>query len=517
MTRLRTLILPFLLALSASGAGTDPFQARARVERDAAGPLLVVELDVPPGHIVYADSFKVTGEGAKLELVKAPQSHEKKDTFTGEMKLVFDAPVVASYRLAGAGSEVNVRVAYQGCDEEVCFFPQVKKFALATGVEVAPAVAETTAAPPPVASAPAPATWASRLERFEVVATASGYMKVEPFLAFLGGGAAEASGPGRGMAVTLLLILLGGLALNLTPCVLPLVPINLAILGAGTQAASKRQGFLLGGLYGFAIALVYGALGLAVVLFGAKFGALNASIPFNVVIAAVFLIMALAMFDIIQVDLSRFQTASAPGAGPGRGKYLAALIAGAVSALLAGACVAPAVISTLLLSASLYAEGIRAAALLPFLLGVGMALPWPFAGAGLSVLPKPGAWMVRVKQAMGLLILVMAGYYAFVAWSIAKARREDTAAQSIAALEKALAASLQDQRPVFIDFWATWCKNCEAMEATTFQQPAVAQRFADMHVVKFQAEQPDASPAREVLDHFRAVGLPTYILLRPKP
>ena len=63
---------------------------------------------------------------------------------------------------------------------------------------------------------------------------------------------------GRGPLAILLLVLVGGLALNLTPCVLPMIPINLAIIGAGAQAGSRGRGFLLGGAYGAAMALVYG-------------------------------------------------------------------------------------------------------------------------------------------------------------------------------------------------------------------------------------------------------------------
>ena len=527
MKRLSAFLLASLLLFAprVPAAGADPFTATARVEKDAGGQTLVVELAIPAGHIVYDDTVKVKAEGGVLELLSRSEPHEKVDPFSGEKRKIFDSDLRAVYRLTPSAPELKVRVDYQGCDKEVCFFPQKKLFTLA--VEAAPAAAApvTPAAVPavaPPAPAPAPgaavgAAWQEALKGFDVAGTANGYLKVEPFIRFLSGGASAgaAGGDGRGMWWTLLLILLGGAALNLTPCVLPLVPVNLAILGAGTRAASRRQGFLLGGLYGLSIAFVYGALGIAVVLFGAKFGALNASIAFNIVIAVVFLVMALAMFDVIQVDLSRFQ--SGGGGGTSRGKYAAAVVAGAVSALLAGACVAPAVISTLVLSASLYAEGHRLAALLPFLLGAGMGLPWPFAGAGLSVLPKPGAWMVRVKQGMGVLILLLAAYYGYLAWSIRAARRGDTAAQSIAQLEQALREAKQDGRPVFIDFWATWCKNCEAMEATTFKDAAVARELARYHVVKFQAEQPAEPPAVSVLDHFGAVGLPTYVILKPRP
>src|ERR1019366_2132920 len=80
---------------------------------------------------------------------------------------------------------------------------------------------------------------------------------------------------GRGPLMILLLVLVGGLALNLTPCVLPMIPINLAIIGAGAQAGSRSRGFMLGTAYGAAMALVYGAIGLVVILTAGTFGTIN--------------------------------------------------------------------------------------------------------------------------------------------------------------------------------------------------------------------------------------------------
>jgi len=90
------------------------------------------------------------------------------------------------------------------------------------------------------------------------------------------------------------LILLGGLALNLTPCVLPMIPINLPILGAGRENRDRRRSIVLGGAYGAGMALAYGGLGLVVVLTGSKFGALNSSPWFNFAIAVVFVVLGLA-------------------------------------------------------------------------------------------------------------------------------------------------------------------------------------------------------------------------------
>ena len=91
---------------------------------------------------------------------------------------------------------------------------------------------------------------------------------------------------------------------------------------------------------------------------------------------------------------------------------------GAIAALLAGACVAPVVIQVVLFSSDLYAQGTVVALGLPFLLGIGMAIPWPIAGAGLTALPRPGAWMVRVKQAFGVVILATAAYYGYLGYTL---------------------------------------------------------------------------------------------------
>ena len=80
-----------------------------------------------------------------------------------------------------------------------------------------------------------------------------------------------------GTLATLLLIAAGGFLLNFTPCVLPMIPINLAIIGAGTRARSRTEGFRNGAIYGLGMALAYGTLGLVVVLTGSKFGTLNSS------------------------------------------------------------------------------------------------------------------------------------------------------------------------------------------------------------------------------------------------
>lgn len=406
-------------------------------------------------------------------------------------------------------------VEWQGCDDAQCFFPERMEWRAG---DVAP--------PPP----PAPAQPPGRAipNDFSLARTSVGYQGETAFLAFLEGRGGTVDLLRRGWVVAIALILGGGLLLNLTPCVLPMIPINLAIIGAGARARSRAEGFALGGLYGVGMCVAYGLLGVAVVRSGAPFGALNASPWFNASIAALFAVLALAMFGAIPLDLSRFQGRLGAG-GPGRHRYAGVFALGAVSALLAGACVAPVLISVLLLAASLYQKGHAVALFLPFLLGLGMALPWPFAGAGLARLPPPGRWMDWVKYGFGVFIAAMALYYGRLAWDgfrgpaappgakgtegKAKFDHDLPAGAGPDAWAVVFDQARREGRPVFVDFWATWCKNCAAMEATTFRQPAIRAALARMVTVRYQAERPAEEPARSLLAEFGALGLPTFAIL----
>ena len=380
----------------------------------------------------------------------------------------------------------------------------------------------------PVPAAPAAATGAiaafPALDEFDLQGREVGYIPTDRFLKFMND--SEAGIPqvgmfeGRGLLAIVFLVLVGGLALNLTPCVLPMIPINLAIIGAGAQAGSRRRGLLLGGVYGAAMAVVYGVLGTIVILTAGSFGTINSSPWFNVGIAVLFVALALAMFDVFTIDFSRF--AGTAGTGGRRGSLALAFGMGAVAALLAGACVAPVVLQVVLFSSDLYARGATVALALPFLLGIGMAMPWPLAGAGIAALPKPGAWMVRVKQAFGVVILATAAYYGYEAVGLFKSTSVAAAAQTTVkdgwyhSLPAALDVAKAEGKPVFVDMWATWCKNCFVMDETTFQDPAVQASLEKYVKVKFQAEDPEMEPAKALMERWDTVGLPTYVILSPR-
>ncbi|HKV98680.1 MAG TPA: thioredoxin family protein [Vicinamibacterales bacterium] len=509
--------------------------------RDPSLIPLLLTVDPPPGVSVIGVGYPRPSD-LRQRGVDRPLSVFERDFHVGvRLWVAADHPIGAVV--------VPARLRYQACDEARCYVPAIAatEWTLSILPESAPInlvrpdlfrglVFESPVdwrGPVPNETTTRQAAAASglmtRLDRFVLASTAAGYQGTRDFTAFLqpseGGARLAKPFEGRGILTILLLVLAGGLALNFTPCVLPLIPINLAILGAGTAAASRTRGLVLGTAYGGAMALVYGGLGVLVVLTSRAFGAVNSSPWFNGGIAILFVVLGLAMFDLFFIDFSRLSSRLKLTAE--HGSLALAVSMGGVAALLAGACVAPVVIQVLVFSTDLYSSGTRAALGLPFVLGLGMAAPWPVVGAGLARLPRPGAWMVRVKQAIGVAILLLAAYYAHSAYRLFADRSVDRAAVVLgvgetpkegwySSLAEGLDAAERAHQPVLIDFWATWCKSCVAMDETTLRDPEVIAALAGYVKVKFQAEDPEAPVVRDVMDRFDVIGLPTYVVLRPK-
>ena len=521
----------------------DGYHIQSDKPRDPDVIATTLQIDAPAGVTVAETVFPATID---VKLVGADQP-----------LAVFERTFAIGVRLSVASTvapgelKVPLQLRYQACNDTTCFAPTTTTAELTLPVvaanaaiavahpEVFSAIAFGRGGTPPASSAPVSAPSAgsgtadpgvARLDGFTILGTTGGYLGTSDFLEFIhnaeNGVRARGLFEDRGPLAILLLVFVGGLALNLTPCVLPMIPINLAIIGAGSQAGSRGRGFLLGGAYGAAMAVVYGVLGLIVILTAGTFGTINASPWFNLGIFALFVVLALAMFDVITIDFSRFSSGVRIGESS-RGTFLVAFVMGAIAALLAGACVAPVVIQVVLFSSNLYAKGNAVALALPFLLGVGMAIPWPIAGAGIAALPKPGAWMVRVKQVFGVVILATALYYGYEAYGLFANRFVDATevASSVdekvkAGWHRSLAEGLEtasrEGKPVLIDMWATWCKNCLTMDKTTLANQDVEAALSGYVRIKFRAEDPDQEPARAVMQRFNAVGLPAYVILRPK-
>jgi thioredoxin:protein disulfide reductase len=524
----------------------EGFHVQSNAPRDPTLIPTVLTIDAPSGvsveEIVYPPPVDLEQVGQKQPLA------------VFEREFAIGVVIRVDSKAAPGEIALPAHLRYQTCNAQLCFPPTTantqwtlrvvptdatiaeqnrdafRGIAFGHGTKPPPAAPSNVTTTSPQLAVAGQSRGLAALDGFTELDSAVGYQRSSEFLQWIRDTEAgvKRSGlfEGRGPLAILFLVLVGGLALNLTPCVLPMIPINLAIIGAGAQAGSRGRGFLLGSAYGGAMAVVYGVLGLVVILTAGTFGTINASPWFNAGIALLFVVLGLAMFDLLLIDFSRFSTMFQPGTGS-RGSVAVAFTMGAVAALLAGACVAPVVIQVVLFSSGLYATGTRVALALPFVLGLGMAIPWPIAGAGMAALPKPGAWMVRVKQAFGVVILGTALYYGHLAYTLFADRWVDPTAVTSsvnekikagwhASLDEGLAAARSEQKPVLIDLWATWCKNCLAMDKTTFEDETVRQALSGYVKIKVQAEDPDNPNTKAVMQRLKAVGLPTYVILRPK-
>lgn len=511
-----------------SAPPSDPVTVEVVTSVDSSTAAVSLTLRMADNVHVYAAESLFFGvdlttlEGVDSPAVSLPEAADYRNFDGTTARVYHDGQTVQlTFPITGSSWHISGAIRYQACNEKLCFIPTKKSFALGSddGAQKAEAVEGSPGR--------AEGAWTDLVSAFRVAGSVGGYQNADRFSAFLSDpGSVAGSGTlvGKSIWLIVLIVLVGGLLLNLTPCVLPMLPITLAVIGAGAQARSRLQGALVGGVYGAGMAIAYGVAGAVVIVTGTTFGSLNASPVFNLAIAGLFVVLSLAMFDIIHIDFTKFRGTAGQPAGKKRGA-LAVLGMGMVAALLAGACVAPVVISVVVYATAAYAQGSVVALLLPMLLGVGMALPWPLAAAGLSFLPRPGGWMVWVRNAFGVVILGLALYYGYTGVQILRsaspASQEavtptDSDAPELlwrTSLTEGLEEALATDKPVFIDFWATWCKNCHAMDATTLRDPQVRALLVGYVLVKYQAEDPGASPAREVLTHFGVVGLPTYVVL----
>ena len=201
---------------------------------------------------------------------------------------------------------------------------------------------------------------------------------------------------------------LAGVLTSFTPCIYPLIPITVGIIGAKSSQTRKR-GFILSLMYVLGLALVYAALGAFAALSGKLFGQISTNMWTFLIVGNLFFLFGLSMLDVFSFELTFLQKLSPSAKGTG---LLTALLFGGVSALIAGPCTTPVLGTLLAFVASRQNVMLGFTMLFLFAFGMGFLLIIVGSFTGLlSTIPRSGAWMITIKKAFGFLMIGLGEYF----------------------------------------------------------------------------------------------------------
>lgn len=397
--------------VAADGVEEAPLKAQARFEMtnaDSKEGTVVIAIQLVEPYKAYADRFKLTVEepaDAKLEPFKLEPIVQFMDTFTKKMKdgIKHNGTMTAKLSLKSADPKsLKLKLTYQACTTEHCLFP--KNIALTPTVILKSSVADADL--PGAQRKPAQADSAA-LDPATSNSTA-------------GGSSDFAKAMNGGLFSAIIFMLVAGFLTSLTPCIYPMIPITLAILGASDrrtgvrksgEGPTKFRSFLISVIYVLGIATTYSILGVTAASTGALFGSALSNIYVVSVLGILFVVMGLSMYGLFEIQAPAF-IRDRMGQGKSQAGYVGAYFTGLAAGVVASPCIGPVLVSVLAYIAQTQNKMLGFVLLFSFAMGMGVLfILLGTSSFFLDKVPKAGSWMDGVKFLFGTTMVGMAIYY----------------------------------------------------------------------------------------------------------
>ncbi|KQR07807.1 MULTISPECIES: protein-disulfide reductase DsbD [Xanthomonas] len=569
---------PRLFGAPGQTAGVDalPLPAEQAFTFEAIvgdGNSLLLRFTPAPGYYLYRDRTSLAVEGSsgvRTGLPRWPQGKTHRDEHFGDVVVYFDQAEVTLplLRERADPARVTLVATFQGCQTDgICYPPMTRRVTLDLPAGTVSPQNQAQAAPlmiSPLAAGqtppgPAPATASGGKTQPAPTAAADNPQRTQP------------PHTDKGLLAMLALALLGGLVLNLMPCVLPIL--SLKVLGLAHSGESRNHARSHAIWYSLGVLVSFAAIGGLVIALRAA----GQAAGWGFQLQQPWFVAALAyLMFAVGLSLSGVFTLGSNLGGIGqslaaRNGPLGDFFTGVLACVVASPCIAP-----FMGTALAYAFTAPAPlAMLVFLaLGLGLALPFLLIGFIPSLarrLPTPGAWMETLKQVLAFpmyltaiwllwvlgkqrgvdalaLMLVGATLLALGLWCFERSRWNSNRAgmrlavamlvlaivpvvgvtrlrlpAATAASEGAVAFSPQlldrlraDNRVVFVNMTADWCVTCKANEKNVLSSAEFRDALRRVDAVYMKGDWTNVDPAISTfLDQHQAVGVPLYVVYGP--